>query len=94
MAANPLLPTEIESWARQAHVSFTPWQFDLIGRLDEALLATSRDKSTPSKGKPGDPIPMSNAAGIRALFEGLAVTMEARGKGSPTSPNHNPRRRH
>lgn len=84
MAANPLLPSEIEAYERKALVTFSAWQFDLICRLDTAVRAAwSSKEPKPTRARGDRQIPATNIKGLKAFFSDLAQRREAREKAHP-----------
>jgi hypothetical protein len=98
MAANPLSCLEIETFARRRHIELSTWEFDLICRLDDAVLAVWRGdgpKSRPAaKAATPNAIPVTDTGGIRGLFRGIAAAMGGqKAKASPPPAPAVPSRR-
>ncbi len=76
MAANPLLPSEVETYCRQTLTSLSAWEADVLYRVDDAVLAVwnaSTGKASRPGHEPESSIPATNTKGLKALFQGLAA---------------------
>jgi len=70
MVANPITQSDIAAFAAGTGVEISPWEWGLIGRLDQAVLAIIRTT------KPGDirnETDASDGAGIKSLMKGLGA---------------------
>lgn len=77
MGANPLTFSEIEAFGRTCLVPMSAWEVQLIERLDDTVLAVWGEKLSkrkrPEASDAPEPVPVSNARGIKALLQGLAI---------------------
>ena len=68
MDANPLSEVQIEAFARLAGVTISPLDFDLLCRIDDAVLETA---SKPAKNP--DAVAKSDGAGAVAMMRGMGA---------------------
>ena len=81
LGANPLQPSEVQAWFRQMGLAPTPWELDLIYRLDEAILAKV-NKPAEGQDEPHRLISTKDTAGVKYIF----AKLEARQKRRRSSP--------
>lgn len=75
MAANPLQPSEVETWFRQMDIEPTRWELDLLYRLDDAVLS----KAAPAgEDKPDEQGPTAISTSDPAEMAYLMAKLEAR----------------
>ncbi len=68
IAACPISEQQIEAFARLSGVTIKPVDFDLICRVDDAVLAAgSKPNANP------DAVPVSDGAGAAALMRGMGA---------------------
>jgi hypothetical protein len=79
MAPCPITYQEIEAYRRLTLSDLTSWEVSLIRRLDLAALSSAAGEAKPRPAKSNEPeqIPVTNTAGIKALFQGLAAKKRA-----------------
>jgi hypothetical protein len=68
MVACPVSEMQVEAFARLRGLTITPLEFDLLCRVDDAVLAVgSKPPSNP------DAVPTSDGAGAAALMRGMGA---------------------
>jgi hypothetical protein len=80
MGPGPITYQEIEAYRRLTFADLTAWEVSLIRRLDLAALSSAAGQVQQKPARPSNepqPIPVTNTAGIRALFQGLAAKKNA-----------------
>lgn len=75
MAANPISFQEIEAYSRLTFAVISPWEVDLLRRVDVAALAAAQKRS--ARKKSGEPEPKfeaeaSDGAAVKALLRGFS----------------------
>lgn len=73
MAANPISYQEIEAYSRLMRVDFTAFEVDLIGRLDQAVLAIWNKQSGAAPNEAAETIPISDTAALREMVRSTAA---------------------
>jgi hypothetical protein len=69
MDANPLSPSDIDAYARRMSVDLTPFEFETLCELDDAVLAAVATKP----GALTSTISIDDPAGVRAVLQGLGA---------------------
>lgn len=72
MAANPITEQELAAYCRRRHVPLSIWEGDLILKVDDAVLAVWAEQTKTTSANSGQPVPISDTAGVRALFRSRA----------------------
>lgn len=85
MAPNPISYQELEAFERKSLLTLTAWEAETLLRVDDAFLnMATKVAKPPSQATKSEPIPASDAQGVKALFRGLAtqkrVQAEAKSK--------------
>ena len=68
MAANPITEHDLAAYCRRRHIPLSIWEGDLIFRVDDAVLAVWAEQAKTTSASNGQPVPISDAAGVRALL--------------------------
>lgn len=79
MAVNPISIEAIDAYNRLLGLGMAAWEFDLLCRIDNAVIAVIAQQAPKPKGAETTQIPAENTAAIRDMFRGLAAQKAGKG---------------